>query len=107
MYYGSFSDGYSDSNVRHIMTYFSDCKGLIIDVRNNGGGSLDNSKQLASYFFSEEKITGYMRHKTGAGHSDFSKPVEIKTPAHKTIQWQRPVVVSDQPNVLQCYERLY
>ena len=34
-----------------------------------------------------------MRHKTGDGHSEFSAPVEIKTPAHKTIQWQRPVAV--------------
>lgn len=93
IYYGSFSDGYSDSNMRYILNYFSDCKGLIIDVRNNGGGSIDNSKELASYFMTEEKITGYMRHKTGTGHSDFSEPVAIKTPAHKTIHWSQPVAV--------------
>lgn len=93
MYYEDFSDAFSDSNIAYIMTYFSNCKGLIIDVRDNGGGSLDYSKQLASYFFTTETVTGYIRHKTGDGHSDFSSPVEIKTPAHKTIQWQRPVVV--------------
>jgi C-terminal processing protease CtpA/Prc len=93
VYYGSFSSGFSDSNMRYVMTYFKNCKGLIIDVRNNGGGSLDYSKQLASYFFKEETVTGYIRHKTGNGHSDFSDYVEIKTPAHKTIQWQRPVIV--------------
>lgn len=93
IYYGSFSDGYSDSNMRYILSHFSDCEGLIIDVRNNGGGSIDNSKRLASYFMKEEKITGFMRHKTGTGHSDFSDPVAIKTPAHKTIHWGRPVAV--------------
>lgn len=93
MYYDDFSDAFGDTNITYIMNYFIDCKALIIDVRNNGGGSLDYSKQLASYFFKVETITGYMRHKTGDGHSDFSNPVEIKTPASKNIQWQRPVVV--------------
>ena len=95
MYYDDFSDAFSDTNIYYILKYFKDsnCKALIIDIRNNGGGLLDYSKQLASYFFKEETVTGYMRHKTGDGHSDFSTPVEIKTPAHKTIQWQRPVAV--------------
>jgi len=93
IYYPSFSDAFSDNNIAYIMTYFSQCKGLIIDVRDNGGGSLDYSKQLASYFFNIETITGYIKHKTGDGHSDFSAPVAMKTPAHKTIQWQRPVIV--------------
>jgi hypothetical protein len=93
IYYSSFSDAFSDSNIAYIMNYFSQCHGLIIDIRNNGGGSLDYSTQLASYFFKVETVTGYMRHKTGDGHSDFSSAVEIKTPAHKTIQWQRPVMV--------------
>jgi len=93
IYYGSFSTGFSDSNMRYVMTYFNNCKGLIIDVRDNGGGSLSYSEQLASYFFTEETVTGYINHKTGDGHSDFSNMVEIKTPAHKTLKWQRPVVV--------------
>jgi hypothetical protein len=93
IYYGSFSSGFSDSNMKYVFSYFSKCKGLIIDVRDNGGGSLENSKKLASYFFKEETVTGYMSHKTGDGHNDFSKPVAIKTPANKYIQWQRPVAI--------------
>jgi len=93
IYYGSFSDPFSDANIASAMNSFSKCHALIIDVRDNGGGSLDYSKQLASYFFKNDTITGYIRHKTGDGHSDFSKPVEIATPAHKTIQWQRPVAI--------------
>lgn len=93
IYYGSFSSDFSDTNFRYIMTYFQHCKGLIIDVRNNGGGSLENSKKLAAYFFQNDTVTGYIRHKTGDGHSDFSEPLEIITKANKTLQWQRPVVV--------------
>ena len=93
IYYGDFSDRFSDTNIGHIFTYFKDCEGLIIDVRNNGGGYLDLSEQLASYFFTSETVTGYMQHKTGNGHSDFSEPVAVKTPTHKNIKWQRPVAV--------------
>jgi len=93
IYYNSFSSGFSDSNISYVFRYFQDCKGLIIDVRDNGGGSLSYSEQLASYFFADEMVTGYISHKVGAGHSDFSKMMEIKTPAHKTLQWQRPVAV--------------
>jgi len=93
IYYGSFSDPFSDANIASALSSFSSCQALIIDVRDNGGGSLDYSKQLASYFFKNDTVTGYIRHKTGDGHSDFSDPVEIKTTAHKTIQWQRPVAI--------------
>lgn len=93
IYYGDFSNRFTDTNISYIFNYFKNCKGLIIDVRDNGGGYLDLSEQLASYFFTKETLTGYMQHKTGDGHTDFSKSQEIKTPAHKTLQWQRPVVV--------------
>ena len=94
IYYSSFSNSFSDQNMRYIMEYFRSCEnGLIIDVRNNGGGSADLSGQLASYFFERDTVSMYMQHKTGPGHTDFSEPVPMKTPGHKTIQWQRPVIV--------------
>ena len=93
IYYGDFSDQFSDTNISYIFKYLSDCKALIVDVRNNGGGYLNLSEQLASYFFEQEMITGYIQHKVGNGHSDFSEMKELKTPSHKTIQWRRPVAV--------------
>jgi hypothetical protein len=93
IYYGSFADPFSDSNMAYALNSFSGCHALIIDVRDNGGGSLDYSKQMASYFFKKTTVTGYIRHKTGDGHSDFSSPVEIVTPAHPTIKWERPVAI--------------
>jgi hypothetical protein len=93
IYYGDFSDRFSDVNITNIFTYFKNCKALIIDVRNNGGGYLDLSEQFASYFFTQKTVTGYMQHKTGNGHTQFSKAEAITTPAHETIQWQLPVAV--------------
>jgi Peptidase family S41/Tricorn protease C1 domain len=93
VYYGDFTDAFTDANVSSVFKYFSSCKALILDVRNNGGGSLDYSETLASYFFDKATVTGYIRHKLGSGHSSFSNPVEIITPSHKNIKWLRPVLV--------------
>jgi len=93
IYYGDFSDRFSDVNITNIFTYFKNCKSLIIDVRNNGGGYLDLSEQFASYFFTQKTVTGYMQHKTGNGHTQFSKAEAITTSVHETIQWQLPVAV--------------
>lgn len=92
--YNSFSDYFSNNNMAYVLMYFSNCQGLIIDVRSNGGGSLEYAKTLASTFFSENTVVGYMQHKTGDGHSDFSEliPMTIDTAAMRS-KWLRPVAV--------------
>lgn len=93
VYYGNFSNRFGNSNIAAIFNYFKNCKGLILDVRDNGGGYLDMSEQFASYFLKTDTITGYMQHKTGEGHTEFSVAQAIRTPASKTLQWRLPVVV--------------
>lgn len=93
LYYASFGEDFSDQNMRYVFEYFADCKGMIIDVRDNGGGSADLSGKLASYFFQRDTVNLYMKHKTGPRHDDFSDPVPMTTKAHSTVQWQLPVVV--------------
>lgn len=102
MRYASFSSGFSSANFAYIDYQFKNCKGIIIDVRNNGGGDLDNSKIFASCFFKEKTLTGYMRHKTGFGHSDFSdmEPMYVD-PAIAPIDW------SDKKVVVLCNRRCY
>lgn len=91
--YGSFSQYFSDTNIFYIFRFFKNCKGIIIDVRDNGGGSIDYSEQLASYFFQAKTLTGHIIHKIGNGHSDFSEPTPIYTHPHKKVRWSRPIVV--------------
>jgi len=92
IYYGDFSNTFTNDNVKFIFEYFKNCKALIIDVRDNGGGYLSYADMLAGYFFTKNTITNYICHKTGDGHSDFSQPKAITTNA-SGIQWQRPVAV--------------
>ncbi|MBO5250577.1 MAG: S41 family peptidase [Bacteroidaceae bacterium] len=94
VYYSSFSTVIGESNLDAILDELSVCDGLILDVRNNGGGLLTMSERLAARFTNEKILTGYMTHKTGKGHNDFSAPEAIYTePSTDRVRWQKPVAV--------------
>ena len=93
IYYGDFTSGIGDGNLDEALSYLSICNGLIIDVRNNGGGHLTYSSLLAARFTNERVLTGYIQHKTGKGHSDFSDPEPIYLEPSNSIRWQKPVAV--------------
>lgn len=94
IYYPSFSSGFSSANLHWVFQSFEHCRGLIIDVRNNGGGDLNNAYRLASPFFTENRIVGYWQHKTGPGYADFSKMEALHSDtALVSDKWQRPVIV--------------
>ena len=100
--YSSFSSGFSAANLYYMNIYFSKCKGIILDVRNNGGGQLDYSERLASCFFNERTLTGYIRHKKGPGHNDFSAPTPTYVnPSNQPIDW------SEKNVVVLCNRRSY
>lgn len=91
--YESFSSGVGDGNLDEILVYLATCNGLIIDVRDNGGGNLTNSSRIAARFTNNKILTGYIQHKTGTGHSDFSKPEPIYLEPSNSIRWQKKVVI--------------
>lgn len=76
-----------------MLNRFGVCDGIILDIRNNGGGLLTNSDKLASHFFNEKTLVGYMQHKTGKGHNDFSKPYKIYVEPSDGIKYQKKVVI--------------
>ena len=91
--YESFSNGVGDGNLDEILSYLATCNGLIIDVRDNSGGNLTNSSRIAARFTNKKVLTGYIRHKTGPGHNDFSEPEPIYLEPSNSIRWQKKVVV--------------
>lgn len=92
--YSSFSNPFSMANLRYIDHYFKDCKGIIIDVRSNGGGDANYSKIFSSCFFQEKTLVGYMKHKIGNGHNDFSQPQAIYIdPRNRLIDWNHKRVI--------------
>ena len=89
----SFSEALGDGNISEALYYLGLCDGIIIDVRNNPGGNLTTSRKLASHFTNEKKLVGYIYHKTGKGHNDFSKKEEENVEPAEGVRWQKPVVV--------------
>lgn len=93
VYYGSFSDGIGEGNIDEVLYHFMACRGLIIDIRNNGGGMLTNAEKLAGRFVHEPTLVGYMQHKTGTGHNDFSDMEEQWLEPSSNIRWHKHVCV--------------
>ena len=91
--YESFSAGIGNGNLDEVLSYLAVCNGLIIDVRNNGGGNVTNSTRIAARFTNEKVLTGYISHKTGKVHHDFSEPYPIYLEPNEGVRWQKKVVV--------------
>lgn len=95
MHYGSFNNTIGEGNMDAILIYFATCDGLIIDVRDNGGGSISNVETIVRRFITERTLAGYISHKTGPGHDEFSKPraYYYEPAAAGRVMWGKPVVV--------------
>ena len=93
--YPSFSSGFGVMNMLYVLQCFKDCRGIVLDVRHNGGGSLEYAKDLASTFFKEPRQVGWWNHKTGEGHYDLSEmeKMSVDTTKYAQVRWLRPVVV--------------
>ena len=77
LYYGDFSNGISDYDLDFVLTGFKDTDGLIIDLRDNGGGITTNVYQFMSRFVNQKTLVGYNYEKTGNAHDDFSSAYQI------------------------------
>ena len=93
VYYESFQDGIGEGNLDEVIRYLALCNGLILDIRNNGGGNLTYAEKLAARFCNEKILVGYQQHKTGKGHNDFSKMEEQFLEPSSNMRWQKPAVV--------------
>ena len=92
-YVGSFSSSFGINNLSMMLINLKGCKGLILDIRDNGGGLITAAERLASPFTDKKVHCGYMMHKTGTGHNDFSEPEKIYLDPSPGAIWLRPVVV--------------
>lgn len=95
--YGSFTSAVGETNLDYALAAVRQARGLIIDIRDNGGGNLTNVPLIANRFATEKTLYGYIQHKTGRGHNDFSKPQPLYLePEPGRIFWDastQPVVV--------------
>ena len=91
--YESFTSAIGDGNIDEVLNRFQLCQGLIIDIRNNGGGNLTYAEKLAARFFNQSTLVGYIQHKTGSGHQDFSDLKEQRIETSSSLRWHKPVCI--------------
>ncbi len=91
--YASFTNPVGEGNLDDCLSYLALCRGLIIDIRNNGGGDLTTAERLAGRFVHEKTLVSYIQHKTGMGHNDFS-PLEPRfLEPSSNMRWHKAVCV--------------
>ncbi|TVR76824.1 MAG: peptidase S41 [Saprospirales bacterium] len=73
VYYNSFTREIRDENLTELSALVSNSKGLILDVRNNGGGQLAMARKLAGWLANEDYVYALERIKTGPGRNEFSQ----------------------------------
>ena len=89
----SFESGIGEGNLDEMLSYLLLCRGLIIDIRSNGGGDLTTAERLAGRFVHEKTLVGYMQHKTGTEHNDFSELKEMYLEPSSNVRWHKKVCV--------------
>ena len=91
--YESFSDGIGEGNLSDMISYLRLCNGMILDIRGNSGGELTNAERFSRRFTNQRVLVGYMCHKTGKGHDDFSEPQAEYIDPSEGVRWQKPVIL--------------
>lgn len=74
VYCGSFSEDISDNALDSVFKLISKTKGLILDVRDNAGGSSVNSDKLFRQFIATRQLTKYEKGKKGPGRLEYLDP---------------------------------
>lgn len=100
MRYSSFSNTISTSGLNYILDKFKNHKGIIIDVRDNGGGLISNIDKLAERFTDTEIVVGQGQYRNGIGENDFSELEDlVLTPYDngdddvESIRFTKPIAI--------------
>ena len=75
--YGSFVDAITEEALEYIVDHYKDCDGMILDLRQNGGGSVDNIRMMLSIFDNHKQSLYQTQIKSGPGHNDFKEPTTV------------------------------
>lgn len=89
----TFSETITAENLNFILNRYKDTKGLVLDLRENGGGKIANVFTLLSRFVETETLVNYSVIKNGTGHDDFSEPKAVMVQPFDGIRYDKPVAI--------------
>ncbi len=92
--YASFSDLFSSADMEYIFNRYKDSQGMILDLRQNGGGYMMNIFELLSYFSFYDGPIYTTCIKSGPGHEEFTEPENnYIQAADSNLHYQKPIAV--------------
>ncbi len=75
--YSSFSDYISEGSLKYLVNRYKNCKGMVIDLRQNSGGSISNIAALLSIFDNHKQPLYQCQAKSGPAHDAFADAVTV------------------------------
>ncbi len=91
--YSSFGSRISGSEIDLVLARFDNKKGIIIDLRDNGGGFSDLPLLLASRFTGQKRLAYQFIVKNGSAHTDFTEPIDVYVEPQGRKQFTKPVII--------------
>ena len=85
-----------DDDVDHfdfVLNRYKNTKGLIFDIRQNGGGDLFNIPKLLSRFANTKTLVSYSITRNGPNHNDFNNPEKFYITPYSGDKYLKPVIV--------------
>lgn len=89
----SFFGNFNEKTIRANLQRLDYSKGLVIDIRNNGGGNINHVFLLSSFFYDQERVLFYETKKLSSKRNDFSKRYPVLQKGRGVIPVSIPVVV--------------
>jgi Peptidase family S41 len=91
--YASFSNDISDFSIDFVISRFQNTRGVIIDVRSNGGGSLGNVDKIVSRFIDKDHTAWKEARKKSAAKGDLTPAEAHIIKPEGTRKYLKPVVI--------------
>ena len=87
IYYNTFQNEMKEADMKRLVPFVEEADALIVDIRNNHGGTAMYGLDFAGYFFKEKTHVAYDAYKNGPGHDDFSEPTMTYVIPSQTYSW--------------------
>ena len=93
IYYGSFSRFVQGADIDFAVQSLYHTDGIILDMRSNGGGSVDNIYTIGARFADQERhvYTSYL--KNGPGRDDFGDAADVTMKPRGLFQYTKKVIL--------------
>ncbi len=93
IYYGSFSNTVQSADIDFAIAALWHTDGIILDMRSNGGGSVNNIYRIGSRFADQERFIYSSSIKNGPGYDDFGESSNVTMKPIGSYRYTKPVML--------------